>query len=105
MTTPPDTVNLVYATTSLAQPTATTTDQAMPPTAAAPVGAVGGTSGTQFRPSRPDLVDVPNLTFQRVLVGLFVAVPFVALIAAIPLLWGWGLGWHDVILALIFYCG
>jgi stearoyl-CoA desaturase (Delta-9 desaturase) len=27
----------------------------------------------------------------------------VALIAAIPLLWGWGLGWHDVMIALVFY--
>ena len=26
-----------------------------------------------------------------------------ALVAAIPLLWGWGLGWHDVIIALVFY--
>jgi stearoyl-CoA desaturase (delta-9 desaturase) len=103
MTTSPDTVNLAEATTSLAQPT--TTAEAMSPTAAAPAGAIGEATRTQFRPSRPDLVDVPNLTFQRVLVGLFVAVPFVALIAAIPLLWGWGLGWHDVILALIFYWG
>ena len=42
-------------------------------------------------------------TFQRFLVGVFVAVPLLALVAAIPLLWGWGLGWHDVIIALVFY--
>ena len=34
---------------------------------------------------------------------LFVIVPFLALIAAIPFAWGWGLGWHDVVLAAIFY--
>ena len=55
------------------------------------------------RPPRPDFEDEPTSTFQRVLVGLFVAIPLVALLAAIPLLWGWGLGWHDVVIALVFY--
>jgi stearoyl-CoA desaturase (delta-9 desaturase) len=32
-----------------------------------------------------------------------VGIPLVALVAAIPLLWGWGLGWHDVVIALVFY--
>jgi hypothetical protein len=36
-------------------------------------------------------------------VGVFVAVPLLALIAAVPLAWGWGLGWHDVALAIAFY--
>ena len=26
-----------------------------------------------------------------------------ALIAAIPFAWGWGLGWHDVVIAAFFY--
>jgi stearoyl-CoA desaturase (delta-9 desaturase) len=55
------------------------------------------------RTARPDLDDEPSTLLQRVLVGVFVAVPLLALLAAIPLLWGWGLGWHDVVIALVFY--
>jgi stearoyl-CoA desaturase (delta-9 desaturase) len=34
---------------------------------------------------------------------LFIVGPFVALLAAVPLTWGWGLGWLDVGLATAFY--
>jgi stearoyl-CoA desaturase (Delta-9 desaturase) len=34
---------------------------------------------------------------------LFVSVPFIALLAAIPVMWGWGLHWVDVVLFLTFY--
>jgi stearoyl-CoA desaturase (delta-9 desaturase) len=33
----------------------------------------------------------------------FVIVPFLAFLAAIPVAWGWGLGWTDVILFFLFY--
>jgi stearoyl-CoA desaturase (Delta-9 desaturase) len=33
----------------------------------------------------------------------FILGPFVALVAAIPLTWGWGVGWVDLALAAIFY--
>ena len=32
----------------------------------------------------------------------FIVVPMVAL-AAVPVFWGWGLGWHDVVLGAVFY--
>jgi stearoyl-CoA desaturase (delta-9 desaturase) len=53
--------------------------------------------------TRPDLAEESATVAQRVLVGVFVVVPLLALIAAIPLAWGWGLGWHDVVIALVFY--
>jgi stearoyl-CoA desaturase (delta-9 desaturase) len=40
---------------------------------------------------------------EQVLLGLFVAVPFVALIAAVPILWGWGLTWRDAVIAMGMY--
>ena len=50
-----------------------------------------------------DLEEEPKGRFEKILVGLFVAVPMLALVAAIPLAWGWGLGWHDVVIAIVFY--
>jgi stearoyl-CoA desaturase (Delta-9 desaturase) len=96
MTTSPDTVRATGA-ASAAQPSALT-DQAP-----APGGTLGGTVRTQPRTSRPDFADEPNSGFQRFMVGLFVTVPLLAVVAAIPLLWGWGLDWHAVVIALVFY--
>jgi stearoyl-CoA desaturase (Delta-9 desaturase) len=61
------------------------------------------TAATTTRAPLSDLQDRQGGTGEKVLVGLFVAVPFLAMLAAIPLAWGWGLGWHDVILAIAFY--
>ncbi|GAA3532614.1 acyl-CoA desaturase [Amycolatopsis ultiminotia] len=33
----------------------------------------------------------------------FLLVPFAALVLAVPLLWGWGIGWTDVVLTAVFY--
>ena len=33
----------------------------------------------------------------------FVIVPFLAFLAAIPVAWGWGIGWTDLALMLVFY--
>jgi stearoyl-CoA desaturase (Delta-9 desaturase) len=54
------------------------------------------------RQARPDL-DSPGGAGHRTLVGIFVAVPLLALIAAVPIAWGWGLGWRDILLAFAFY--
>ena len=42
-------------------------------------------------------------TSRMVLVGVFTAVPMLALAAAVPAAWGWGLNWLDVGLAAVFY--
>ena len=41
--------------------------------------------------------------WEQFALGLFVTVPFLALIAAIPVMWGWGLGWHDIVIAFVMY--
>ena len=41
--------------------------------------------------------------FQHALIYVFVGLPMVALVAAVPLAWGWGLGWTDVVLFGVFY--
>jgi stearoyl-CoA desaturase (Delta-9 desaturase) len=53
--------------------------------------------------ARPEIMPERSSVFDRVLVAVFVAVPLLALIAAVPLAWGWGLGWHDIVIALVFY--
>ncbi|GAA2349314.1 acyl-CoA desaturase [Saccharopolyspora halophila] len=37
------------------------------------------------------------------LIALFTITPLLALLAAVPFAWGWGLGWWDIGLALFFY--
>ncbi|MEV4597704.1 acyl-CoA desaturase [Amycolatopsis sp. NPDC049253] len=40
---------------------------------------------------------------EMVVLKTFLLVPFVALVAAVPLLWGWGLSWVDAALFVVFY--
>ncbi|HWO68742.1 MAG TPA: acyl-CoA desaturase [Umezawaea sp.] len=42
-------------------------------------------------------------TGEQILVKTFVLIPFAALVAAVPVAWGWGLGWTDLVLAAVFY--
>jgi stearoyl-CoA desaturase (delta-9 desaturase) len=79
----------------------TSTERAKAPVT--PVADPAAAPATSRPNARPDFADEQASTFQRALVGIFVVVPLLALIAAIPLAWGWGLGWHDVVIALVFY--
>ncbi|MFE3175664.1 acyl-CoA desaturase [Amycolatopsis sp. NPDC059090] len=54
------------------------------------------------RPGKP-LLSGRRGTAEMIVLKTFLLVPFAALIAAVPLLWGWGIGWTDLILATVFY--
>jgi stearoyl-CoA desaturase (delta-9 desaturase) len=58
---------------------------------------------TRTRAARSDYEDKQSTLLQRIMVGVFVGVPMLALVAAIPVAWGWGLGWHDIVIAAVFY--
>lgn len=40
---------------------------------------------------------------EQLLLYTFVIVPFLAFLAAVPVAWGWGLNWTDVVLFVVFY--
>lgn len=40
---------------------------------------------------------------QQVVLTIFLVVPFVAIVAAVPLAWGWGLTMRDVVIATVMY--
>ncbi|MFA1541172.1 acyl-CoA desaturase [Actinomadura monticuli] len=52
---------------------------------------------------RPEINEVARGNAERVLIGVFTGVPFLALFAAVPLAWGRFLGWTDVVLMAVFY--
>jgi stearoyl-CoA desaturase (delta-9 desaturase) len=42
-------------------------------------------------------------SLEQITLGLFIAVPFLALLAAVPLAWGWGMSWLDLGLLVVMY--
>lgn len=49
------------------------------------------------------LLDEPVPPYTLVVLGLVVTVPFLALLAAVPVAWGWGLSWRDVAIGSVAY--
>jgi stearoyl-CoA desaturase (Delta-9 desaturase) len=41
---------------------------------------------------------------EQIMLCIFVIVPFAAFLAAVPVVWGWGIDWTVVILFVAFYC-
>ena len=60
-------------------------------------------TATNLRAPKSEFEDKPASLAQQIITGVFVGVPMLALVAAIPFAWGWGLGWHDVVIAAVFY--
>ncbi|GAA3442323.1 acyl-CoA desaturase [Planomonospora venezuelensis] len=52
---------------------------------------------------KPDIDPEPKTVPELITFGVIVATPIIALIAAVPFAWGWGLGWTDVAIAAVFY--
>src|SRR3954453_7236859 len=69
-----------------------------PPSAATAVAAPARPAGPE-----PVLDAETKAGWENVALGVFIAVPFLALVAAVPLAWGWGLGWRDVAIAVVMY--
>lgn len=61
-----------------------------------------GAPGAEFPDSGAEVPETKTWV-QQVTLVLFITLPFVALAAAIPLLWGHGLGWRDALIAVFMY--
>jgi stearoyl-CoA desaturase (Delta-9 desaturase) len=55
------------------------------------------------RPSTKPVFEGTKKRGEQFALYSFVIVPFLAFLAAVPVAWGWGLGWTDVALFLVFY--
>jgi stearoyl-CoA desaturase (delta-9 desaturase) len=73
----------------------------------APGGVTAHPTAPDLAPRRaaapPEIEPEPAGGGERVLVGVFVIIPLLAVLAAAPLAWGWGLGWHDIVIGLVAY--
>src|SRR5258705_12544899 len=49
------------------------------------------------------LLGQPAPRSAMVVLVIGVLVPFLALLAAVPVAWGWGLSWLDIAIAVVFY--
>ncbi len=66
---------------------------------------------TATTPAAPDDLGADHATLgsdrqsrgEQVALAIFIVIPFLALVAAIPIAWGGWLGWHDVVIAFVMY--
>ena len=58
------------------------------------------------RSLHPEVAEGPvevKKIWEQITLGVFLVLPLLALIAAVPVLWGWGLTWRDVVIAAVMY--
>src|SRR4051794_39715990 len=55
------------------------------------------------RTPEPVLLTGSKAGWENTVLAIFIAVPFLALVAAVPVAWGWGLGWRDLAIAVVMY--
>ena len=60
-------------------------------------------NSTQRRAPEPEILDEKRSRTERYTIFTFVFVPLLALAAAVPFAWGWGLTWLDVAIGAVFY--
>ncbi|WP_431962877.1 acyl-CoA desaturase [Actinacidiphila sp. bgisy160] len=60
-------------------------------------------AGDGAPPPRATLGGDKKQSLEQITLGLFIGIPFLALLAAIPLAWGWGLSWLDLGLMVGMY--
>jgi stearoyl-CoA desaturase (Delta-9 desaturase) len=64
---------------------------------------VGLTERTTASPATVMTRSLRGARAEQVVLLTLIVVPFLAILAAVPVAWGWGLGWHDIVIALVMY--
>ncbi len=57
----------------------------------------------EAQPAGKPMIEGRKKSSEQFVLYLFVVIPFLALVAAVPLAWGWGVGWTELAIALVFY--
>lgn len=55
------------------------------------------------QPVRGTLGDDKQSRTEQIILALFVGIPFLAVLAAIPVAWGWGISFVDILLSVVFF--
>jgi stearoyl-CoA desaturase (Delta-9 desaturase) len=73
------------------------------PLAPTPASVTAGGTAAPARVAEPALATESKARWENVVLAIFIGVPFLALVAAVPVAWGWGLGGQDVAIAALMY--